>query len=55
MTVDMQSDGGSARAPGPIGERRLGTGERQRIVLDNSTREPGIRRYAPMDYADRLM
>ena len=28
MTVDMQSDGGSARAPAAIGERRLRAGER---------------------------
>jgi hypothetical protein len=37
MTVDWQSDGVSARTPGPIGEPLLGTGERRRVVLDNGT------------------
>ena len=38
--MDRQSDSGSARAPGPIGERRLRAGERQRVVLDNENGRP---------------
>jgi len=53
MIVDMQSDGGPARAPGPIGERQLLAGEWRRVVLDSSTAWLGIRRRAPMGHADR--